>query len=168
MNAVLSSNSYIVNLNSKKQSQRLIYRNAVKSTSKDVDSKDRKRVHILKNNPNFNSTMTQVSDNKIFFPTPLLYSMTCNGGSSNSTCVLGKFDLIADVEKDIIEDFHVRILHRVDDDVDETPMYWVNSIQNRNSSFEIGGVNSTSCIDTLKQVSITFLYIVVVTGPALC
>ncbi|XP_047510240.1 uncharacterized protein LOC125053078 [Pieris napi] len=151
MHVVLKSKSYNVNLKSLTRSQRLIYRNVINPLSEDFDSKDRKRVRILTNNPNFNSTITQVSDNKMYFPTPRLYTMNCND-MNNITCLLGNFDLISELEKDIYEDYRARIARHIEDDVDESPVYSINAIQSRNKSFkDFEGVDSTTCIDRFKE-----------------
>ncbi|VVC93643.1 unnamed protein product, partial [Leptidea sinapis] len=154
LNAVLMSEIYDINLQSKTKSNRLIYRNVYNSLLAPNEKKYRANSRILKRDPDFNTTITKVSSNQIFFPAPQLYKMQCSYEGSNATCMLGMSQLTADLEDDIQDKYRVKISHEVQEDVTKMRDYWIHTILKLNSTVyykNFSEDDSTTCVDKFTQ-----------------
>lgn len=66
----------------------------------------------MTNDPYFNTSVSRLSENEIFFPTPQLYDVECSQDFANATCLFGNNDIFAEAvtgTKQMV--FHARIYH---------------------------------------------------------
>ena len=158
VDSIIHAHSYDVHLKSSSESQRLVYRNTISTflDHREKPMKEHSTSRVLTNDPYFNSTTSIIGDNKIFFPTPQLYDLSCSYTEKNATCEFDKIDFVDDSIEDVREiSYRVRISHDAQKNSAEVRNYWVNAISESNSngtSSDYDGVDTTTCNDNFAQV----------------
>ncbi|XP_032528693.2 uncharacterized protein LOC116778779 [Danaus plexippus] len=158
INSVVRANSYDVNLKSQNESQRLLYRNTVSSLLSQTGRPviDHSNSRIMTNDVFFNSTPTNITKDRVFFPTPKLYGIDCTYDENNASCSFGKEDFFKVSETDGIKEtsYKVRISHDIKEKPIEVRNYLVNAIilQNATEMEDYGGVDTTTCKDNFAQI----------------
>lgn len=159
--AMIHTNSYDVRLQSNSHDQRLLYRHTVSPLpmKSKVLMKDQSTSRIMTDDPFFNSTVSRLSDNELFFPAPTLYQMQCTQTENNATCLFGRKNFLNDLEADNEEntntEYRMRISHDVQKSSTEVKDYWVNAISIGNGTkydADYEGVDSTACEDNFIGV----------------
>ncbi|XP_013135278.1 PREDICTED: uncharacterized protein LOC106100797 [Papilio polytes] len=154
--AMIHTNSYDVRLQSNSHDQRLLYRHTVSPLpmKSKILMKDQSTSRIMTDDPFFNSTVSRLSDNELFFPAPTLYQMQCTQTENNATCLFGRKNFLNDLEADNEEntntEYRMRISHDVQKSSTEVKDYWVNAISIGNGTkydADYEGVDSTACED---------------------
>lgn len=157
VDSIIHAHSYDVHLKSSSESQRLVYRNTISTflDHRDKPMKEHSTSRVLTNDPYFNSTTSIIGDNKIFFPTPQLYGLSCSYTEKNATCLFDKIDFVDDSIEEVREiSYRVRISHDAQKNSAEVRNYWVNAISENNSngtSSDYDGIDSTTCNDNFAQ-----------------
>ncbi|CAH0727396.1 unnamed protein product, partial [Brenthis ino] len=158
IDSIIHAHSYDVHLKSPTASQRLVYRNTISALldHREKPMKEHSTSRILNNDPYFNSTTSRIGENKIFFPTPQLYELSCSYIGKNATCVFDKSDFVDDSIEEVTEAlFRIRVSHDAQKNSVEVRNYWVNAISVNNTTGaddDYDGVDSITCIDNLAQV----------------
>ncbi|XP_045537535.1 uncharacterized protein LOC106717587 [Papilio machaon] len=156
IDAMIHTNSYDVRLQSNSHDQRLLYRHTVSPlpTRSKVLMKDQSTSRIMTDDPFFNSTVSRLSDNELFFPAPTLYQMQCTQNENNATCLFGRRNFLNDLEVDNEQnsntEYRMRISHDVQKSSTEVKDYWVNAISIGNGTkydADYEGVDSMTCED---------------------
>lgn len=167
MESILRSTSYDVHLQSPLDSQRLLYRHTVTSHfAPSLPKRDQSTSRTLTNDPFFNSSISQVSNSQVFFPTPRLFNMECSHDSANATCRFGKVDLFAETD-DIDEQalYRARISHDAQTPPEDVRNYWVTALaigNVTNIGDDYDGVESITCKDNFNAVSYNALLLLIV------
>lgn len=113
---------------------------------------DHSNSKILTNNPFFNSTISKISNETIFFPTPQLYKINCSRENGNATCAFAE-DFLSDISQEPNEDnYRIRISVDAQIKVNKSPKYWVNSIVNSSGFGDLEGIENTMCYDKYALV----------------
>lgn len=162
---IIHGHSYDIHLESPIESQRLIYRHTVSSLfpRNMAPKKDQSTSRIMTNDPYFNTTVSIISDRKIFFPAPHLYKIDCSYDSNNASCLFGNGDVINQAEE-FNEDAILRL--RISHDAQKAPIdvrsYWVRSISSSNLTKlgdDFDGIDSVSCQDSFLEVRFVFIIV---------
>lgn len=158
--SIVHAHSYDVHLQSRINSQHLVYRHTVSSllTQTRGPKKDQSTSRIMTNDPYFNTTVSKISDNEIFFPAPQLYQIECSQDLSNASCAFGRNDFITHIDEgDMVMKYRVRISHDAQTVPADVKSYWVRAISSDNvTKFDDNyeGSDSTACHDNFGVVSI--------------
>lgn len=156
---IVYSAAYDVHIQSHLDSQRLLYRHTVTSQlpRSNTQMKDQSTSRIMTNDPYFNTSVSRVSENEIFFPTPQLYDMECSQNFANVTCLFGNNDIFAEAvsgSKQMV--FHAKISHELQETPVDVRNYWVNAlaIGNITKFNEVyDGTDMITCQDKFDTVS---------------
>lgn len=168
IDSIIHAHSYDVHLKSSTASERLVYRNTISALldHREKPMKEHSTSRILTNDPYFNSTTSRIGENKMFFPTPQLYELSCSYIGKNATCVFDKSDFVDDSIEEVKEStFRIRVSHdAAQKNSVEVRSYWVNAISVNNTTEandDYDGVDSITCIDNLAQVFLIVTYLII-------
>ncbi|KOB73564.1 putative transporter [Operophtera brumata] len=160
VNDIVYSHAYDVHLQSRSDSQRLLYRHTVTSQlpRSNAPMKDQSTSRIMTNDPNFNTSVSRVSENEIFFPTPQLYDMECSQDFVNATCLFGNNDIFAETTRGTKQMvFRARVTHDAQKDPIDVRNYWVKAlaignIMKLNEDYD--GIDNITCQDKFDMVRV--------------
>ncbi|KAM3967792.1 uncharacterized protein ACR2FA_011329 [Aphomia sociella] len=152
--AMVHTHSYDIQLQSQTEAQRLVYRHTVTSMLPNTRTpkKDQSTARIMTNDPYINTTVSKISDDQIFFPTPQLYFMECLHDIINTTCSLGSdniFKETVEMQKQI--NYYVRISHDAQKASADVREYSVRAISASNKTEIDDDVAGVTCKDNFAN-----------------
>ncbi|XP_072940582.1 uncharacterized protein [Epargyreus clarus] len=156
MSVMMRAQSYGVHLQSSTDSQRLVYRHTLSQFSNTrTHGKDHSTTRIMTNDPHFNTTISKISDHRIFFPTPQLYRIDCLSDENGTTCSFGRKEFVGDLDETIRDtSYHITITNDNQDDPSRVKNYWVNAITDDNVTTydeNYTDINNMTCEDNFKM-----------------
>lgn len=112
----------------------------------------------MTNDPYFSTSVSKVSDDEIFFPTPQLYDMECSK-NFNVSCLFGNNDIFAETpqqrgSKQMV--YRARISHDAQMAPESVRDYWVKALAIGNiTTFneDYDGIDMITCQDKFDTVS---------------